>query len=170
MTRWHEPPCESPEVEVRSNNIPRCMTCGRPCPPVEVLIEERADSSSGPTISPDEPLGQMNLRWPKPSRTKEGENELMIHGATQPTTTHFQIRLQILLCHTFTKRFCSRTIFDWLASLLYLRRAHRSTSLLKSFPTTTTPNTNALLTRGVEKRETAPRAYRYISDHIGTYC
>ncbi|ORY10037.1 hypothetical protein BCR34DRAFT_567430 [Clohesyomyces aquaticus] len=55
MTRWHEPFCESPDVEVGSDNIPECKAGRRSSPPIEELISEQADTSSALEIPPDEP-------------------------------------------------------------------------------------------------------------------
>jgi len=83
MTRWHDPSCETPDVEVESNTILKCKACGRSCPPVEELISERADTSSALQIPPDEPLGQMNLWWPESVPYERGG--VQTYGSRRPS-------------------------------------------------------------------------------------
>jgi hypothetical protein len=65
MTRWHEYSCESPEIEVGDDKVPKCIECGRFCPPVEELISKQAEISSAWQVPADQPLGEMNLWWPE---------------------------------------------------------------------------------------------------------
>ena len=65
MTRWHQWDCLSPDVYVDDYNNPTCRACLRVCPPVAELAAKSNNASSGITMPPDEPRGQMNLWWPR---------------------------------------------------------------------------------------------------------
>ncbi|KAH3984561.1 hypothetical protein HBH98_158910 [Parastagonospora nodorum] len=65
MTRWHGPFCITPDVFVTEDRTPSCQACGKTCPSTEVLISQQEGVATSWTLPPDEPPGQMNLRWPK---------------------------------------------------------------------------------------------------------
>ena len=62
MSRWHNSSCNEPDVFVEGDT-PRCRACVGHCPWKELISRSGATSSLVP-LPPDEPVGQMNLRWP----------------------------------------------------------------------------------------------------------
>ncbi|PWY80880.1 HET-domain-containing protein [Aspergillus sclerotioniger CBS 115572] len=62
MSRWHPPSCVTPDVVI-DGGIPHCRGCGHHCN-WQDWISSTVDSCAPPPIPPDEPPGQLNLRWP----------------------------------------------------------------------------------------------------------
>ncbi len=64
MSRWHQPSCPGPNVYVQGEQpLPRCHNCdGSP----ELVLQSLAQGELNaiPPIPPDEPPGNLNLRWP----------------------------------------------------------------------------------------------------------
>ncbi|KAK4455325.1 heterokaryon incompatibility protein-domain-containing protein [Podospora aff. communis PSN243] len=60
--RWHSRDCVLPSITVHLSE-PRCETCGA-FPQLDKLRQQQMDIPSLLPIPPDEPLGELNLRWP----------------------------------------------------------------------------------------------------------
>ncbi|KAK0641411.1 heterokaryon incompatibility protein-domain-containing protein, partial [Cercophora newfieldiana] len=63
MSRWHESSCINPDVVWDSSaEAPRCRVCNARC----AINELRFDQPKSPNLvlPPNEPHGQLNLRWP----------------------------------------------------------------------------------------------------------
>lgn len=65
MVHWHTYSCKLPKVIVNADNIPSCEACGCKCPTTNELVAAQRNSPSNLILPPDEPMGQLNLRWPK---------------------------------------------------------------------------------------------------------
>lgn len=65
MTRWHVTSCTAPQVYTGQDSIPYCKTCGATAHESLASLKQQASSSNSlPAIPPNEPMGQLNLRWP----------------------------------------------------------------------------------------------------------
>lgn len=64
MSCWHTSECKSPRVAVREDGLPECRACDGIVPLNEIIIHHEAQDSSELVIPPDEPPGQLDLRWP----------------------------------------------------------------------------------------------------------
>lgn len=65
MARWHRPHCQAPDVFVDERNVPECRACGHTCPTTAELLAMQGNSQPGVILPPDEPMGRMNLSWPR---------------------------------------------------------------------------------------------------------
>ncbi|OAL51983.1 hypothetical protein IQ07DRAFT_536771 [Pyrenochaeta sp. DS3sAY3a] len=65
MVHWHTFSCKLPKVIVNADNIPSCEACGCKCPSTTQLVAAQRNMPSNLILPPDEPMGQLNLHWPK---------------------------------------------------------------------------------------------------------
>ena len=81
MSRWHDESCHSPDVYIAAGgSAPCCRGCGGSAETMLGRIEQTASSPFPPTPL-DEPVGNMNLRWPSTVR----------YVRTQPDGTTIQV-------------------------------------------------------------------------------
>lgn len=76
MTRWHFKSCRQPLVSATGREaIPACISCGSSARETLERLRQQPASSTFPPTPPDEPNGQLGLRWPPIVRyTREDED------------------------------------------------------------------------------------------------
>lgn len=86
MSCWHTRECKTPRVAVREDGLPECRTCDGVVPLVEIITQHEARGSSELVVPADEPLGQLDLRWPPCLPWSDGPEalaDILNSGATK---------------------------------------------------------------------------------------
>lgn len=64
MSHWHTTSCTEPHILVREDGVPECGACDSIAPLEDIIARHEARGNPALVIPPDEPAGQLKLRWP----------------------------------------------------------------------------------------------------------